>query len=68
MAQCKFTLYKYIKLAHGSWRYCKGRLLFERKIKSNRCVIGGQEEGRLEGAYYLCHKKDWIPVSGTDGD
>ena len=23
MAQPKFTLYKYIKLSDGSWRYCK---------------------------------------------
>jgi len=32
------------------------------KIKPSRCVIGGKEEGHLEGAYYLYHKKNWIPV------
>jgi len=32
------------------------------KIKPNRCVTGGKEEGHLEPACYFYHKKNWIPV------
>jgi integrase len=65
MAQSKFTLYKYIKLAEGSWRYCKAAFYSNGKIKPNRCIVGGKEEEHPEGAYYLYHKKNWIPA-GTD--
>jgi hypothetical protein len=65
MAQSKFTLYKYIKLADGSWRYCKAAFYSNGKIKPNRCIIGGKEEEHLEGSYYLYHKKSWMPV-GAD--
>jgi hypothetical protein len=65
MAQPKFTLYKYIKLAHGSWRYCKAAFYSNGKIKPNRCIVGGKEEEHLEGSYHLYHKKGWIPV-GAD--
>jgi hypothetical protein len=33
MAQSKFTLYKYIKLKDGSWRYCKAAFYSNAKIK-----------------------------------
>jgi hypothetical protein len=65
MAQSKFTLYKYIKLADGSWRYCKAAFYSNAKIKPNRCIVGGKEEEHPEGSYYLYHKKSWIPV-GAD--
>jgi hypothetical protein len=65
MAQSKFTLYKYIKLADGSWRYCKAAFYSNGKIKPNRCIVGGKEEEHTEGAYYLYHRKNWIPV-GAD--
>jgi hypothetical protein len=65
MAQSKFTLYKYIKLADGSWRYCKAAFYSNGKIKLNRCIIGGKEEEHPEGSYYLYHKKSWMPV-GAD--
>jgi hypothetical protein len=61
MTRSKFTLYKYIKPAHGSWRKCKAAFYSNGKNKPNR-VIGGKEEGHLEGGYYLYHKKNWIPV------
>jgi hypothetical protein len=64
MAQPKFTLYKYIKLADGSWRYCKAAFYSNRKIKSDRCIIGRKEDEHSEGSYYLYHKKSWIPVGG----
>jgi integrase len=65
MAQSKFTLYKYIKLADGSWRYCKAAFYSNGKIKTNRSIVGGNEEEHPEGSYYLYHKKNWIPV-GAD--
>jgi hypothetical protein len=65
MAQSKFTLYKYIKLKDGSWRYCKAAFYSNGKIKPNRCIVGGKEEEHPEGAYYLYHKKQRILV-GAD--
>jgi len=37
MAQSKFTLYKYSKLAGGSWRYCKAA--FYSNGKSNPTAV-----------------------------
>jgi hypothetical protein len=65
VAQSKFTLYKYIKLKDGSWRYCKAAFFSNGKIKPNRCMVGGKEEEHSEGAYYVNHKNQWIPV-GAD--
>jgi hypothetical protein len=65
MAQSKFTLCKYIKLAGGCWRYCRAAFYSNGKIKPNRCIVGGKEEEHPEGAYYLYHTKQWIAV-GAD--
>ena len=65
MAQPKFTLSKYIKLADCSGRYCKAAFYSNGKIKPTRCIIGGKEEEHPEGSYFLYHKKSWIPV-GAD--
>src|SRR5258706_3933246 len=65
MAQSKFTLYRYIKLAGGCWRYCRAAFYSNGKIKPNRCIVGGKEEEHPEGAYYLYHTKQWIGV-GAD--
>lgn len=65
MAQSKFTIYKYVKLQNGSWRYCRAAFYSDGKIKLNPCIVGGKEEEHSEGAYYLHHKKQWILV-GTD--
>jgi integrase len=65
VAQSKFTLYKYIKVKDGSWRYCKAAFFSNGKIKPNRCIVGGKEEEHSEGAYYVNHKNQWIPV-GAD--
>jgi hypothetical protein len=65
MAQSKFTIYKYVKLRNGFWRYCRAAFYSNGKIKPNRCIAGGKEEEHPEGAYYLYHKKQWILV-GTD--
>jgi hypothetical protein len=65
MAQSKFTIYKYVKLKNGSWRYCRATFYSNGKIKPNRCIVGGKEEEHPEGACYLYHKKRWILV-GSD--
>ncbi len=65
MAQSKFTIYKYVKLKNGSWRYCRTAFYSNGKIKPNRCIAGGKEEDYPEGAYYLYHKKNWTLV-GAD--
>src|SRR5258708_18524936 len=65
MAQPKFTLYRSLKLADGSWRYCRAAFYSNGKIEPNRRIVGGKEEEHPEGAYYLYHKRQWILV-GTD--
>ena len=36
MAQAKYTLYKYVKLSGGRWRYCRAALYKNHTIKSRR--------------------------------
>lgn len=61
MAQSKFTLYKYIKLADGSWCYCKAAFYSNGKIKPNIVVVGKDAEGKsieethAEGKYVMNH-------------
>ncbi len=40
MAQSKFTLYKYVKLGDGSWRYKKAAFYSNGKIKPNLVIVG----------------------------
>ena len=65
MAQSKFTIYKYVKLKDGAWRYCRAAIYSNGKIKPSRCIVDGKEEEYPEGAYYLYHKKQWL-LAGTD--
>jgi len=65
MAQPKFSLYKYIKLANGSWRYCKAAFYSNGKVKPNRCIVGGKEEEHTEGAYYVVSQEELDSV-GAD--
>jgi hypothetical protein len=59
VAQLKFTLYKYVKLKDGSWRYKRAAFFSNRKIKPNVVVVVKDargkdiEETHSEGAYYL---------------
>jgi hypothetical protein len=68
MAQSKFTLYKYIKLKNGSWRYCRAAFYANGKIKPNVVIVVKNAQGRdieethPDGAYYLNHNGQWIPV------
>ena len=40
MAQSKFTLYKYVKMGDGSWRYKKAAFYSNGKIKPNVVIVG----------------------------
>lgn len=68
MAQLKFTLYKYVKLRDGCWRYKRAALYSNGKIKPNVVTVGKDardkdiEETHPEGGYYLYHDGQWIPA------
>jgi hypothetical protein len=71
MAQPKYTLWKYVKLKDGSWRYKRAAFYSNGKIKPNVVIVGKDakkksiEETHPEGAYNLYHNRQWIPV-GAD--
>jgi len=65
MAQSKFTLYKYIKLARRLLALLQGYIFIPRKNQAQPLLRRGQGRGTSEGGYYLYHKKNWIPV-GAD--
>jgi hypothetical protein len=44
MAQSNFTLYRYIKLADGSWRYSKAAFYSNGKIKPNRASSAAKKK------------------------
>ena len=46
MAQSKFTLYKYVKMGDGSWRYKKAAFYSNGKIKPNVVVVGKNAQGK----------------------
>jgi hypothetical protein len=46
MAQSQFMLYKYIKLANGSWRYCKAAFYSNGKIRNQAQPLYGRPQGR----------------------
>ena len=62
MAQAKYTLYKYVTLSGGRWRYCRAALYKNHTIKSNTAIVGGKEEAHAEGDYYIAHDGRWINV------
>ena len=62
MAQPKYTLYKYVKLSGGRWRYCRAALYKNHTIKSNTAIVGGKEEAHAEGDYYIAYDGRWINV------
>jgi integrase len=62
MAQAKYTLYKYVKLSGGKWRYCRAALYKNHTIKPNIVMVGGKEEAHVEGDYYIAHDGRWINV------
>ena len=65
MAKPKYTLYKYVKLSGGNWRYCRAALYKNHTIKRNSVIIGEKEEVHSEGDYYIAHGGQWINV-GSD--
>jgi hypothetical protein len=38
MAQSKYTLYKYVRLEDGSWRYCRAALYANRRGKCQEAI------------------------------
>ena len=40
MAQPKYTIYKYVRLKDGSWRYCRAALYANHTIKADVVVVG----------------------------
>jgi hypothetical protein len=62
MAQPKYTIYKYVRLKDGSWRYCRAALYANHTIKTNVVIVGGREEKHPEGNYYLACYGKWIPA------
>ena len=65
MPQPKFRLYKYIKLADGSWRYCKLPFIRTEKSSPAAALSAAKKKKYPEGSYYLYQNKSWIPV-GAD--
>ncbi len=49
MAQPKYTIYKYVRLKDGSWRYCRAALYANHTIKADIVIVGRREEKHLEG-------------------
>jgi hypothetical protein len=71
MAQSKFTLYKYVKLGDGSWRYKKAAFYSNGKIKPNVVVAGKNAQGKpieelhAEGSCKMNHNGTWLDA-GAD--
>ncbi|HZC66072.1 MAG TPA: hypothetical protein VE545_05840, partial [Candidatus Dormibacteraeota bacterium] len=71
MAQSKFTLYKYVKMGDGSWRYKKAAFHSNGKIKPNVVIVGKNPQGKpierlyAEGSYKMNHNGTWLDA-GTD--
>lgn len=65
MAQPKYTLYKYVRLKGGSWRYCRAALYANGIVQPDLVLVGGREERHPEGNYYLACGGKWIPA-GAD--
>jgi hypothetical protein len=70
MAQSKFTLYKYVKMGDGSWRYKKAAFYSNGKIKPNVVIVGKDAKGKAieethaDGKYVMNHN-GWLDA-GTD--
>jgi integrase len=62
MAQAKYTLYNYVKLSSGNWRYCRAALYKNHTIKSNTVIVGSKEQVHAEGDYYIACSGQWINV------
>jgi len=65
MGQPKYTIYKYVRLKDGSWRYCRAALYGNHTIKADVVIVGHREEKHSEGNYYLASGGQWVPA-GAD--
>ncbi len=69
MAQPKFTLYKYVRLDDGTWRYKKAAFYSNGKIKPNVVIVKNpqgkaREEVHAEGRYKMNHNGAWLDAGG----
>jgi len=64
MGQCKFTLYKDIKIGRG-WQKAKAAFYSNGKIKPNVIIYKGKEQEHPEGGYYVNDRGKWI-FAGKD--
>jgi integrase len=62
MAQAKYTIYKYVKLSGGKWRYCRAAQYRNHTVKPDVVVIRGKEKTHREGNYYAYNSGQWIPL------
>jgi len=53
----RVSVWKYVRLKTGCWRYCKPAVGKNGKIKSDWVIVKGKEEYHPEGNFYL-HKYD----------
>jgi integrase len=65
MAKPKYTIYKYVRLKGGSWRYCRAAVYSNHTIKPDLVIVAGNEEKHPEGNYYIACAGQWIPA-GSD--
>jgi hypothetical protein len=47
MGQPKYTIYKYVRLKDGAWRYCRAALYANHTIKADVAIVGHREETTL---------------------
>ena len=71
MAQSKYTLWKYVKMKDGSWRYKRAAFYSNGKIKPNVVIVGRDAKGKpieethTDGKYVMNHNGAWLDA-GTD--
>jgi integrase len=66
MAQSKYTLWKYVKMKDGSWRYKRAAFYSNGKIKPNVVIVGKDAKGKpieethTDGKYVMNHNGAWL--------
>src|SRR5207249_297471 len=53
----RVSVWKYVRLKNGRWRYCKPAVAKNGKIKADWVIVKGKHQRHLEGTFYL-HRYD----------
>src|SRR5438445_4854543 len=53
----RVSVWKYVRLKNGRWRYCKPAVAKNGKIKADWVIVKGKHQRHLEGNFYL-HRYD----------